>query len=94
MNVTTVKKFKVWNTYYCIVNIVRHCRKPRFIFIFYAYFCQYVENFNDKRACTQKRELLNVNRTCSAENKEKAKESICMYIKKTYYNLNNKVNNL
>ncbi len=53
-----------------------------------------VENFNDKRACIQIRELLNVNPTCSAENKEKPKESICMYIKKAYYNLDNKVNNI
>ncbi len=37
---------------------------------------------------------LNVNPTCSAENKENAKESICIYIKKAYYNLDNKVNNI
>ncbi len=62
--------------------------------IVYAKYYQYVENVNDKRAYIQIRELLNVNPTCSAENKDKAKETIFMYIKKAYYNLDNKVNNI
>ncbi len=73
MNVTTIKKL--------------HCKLPDIVenrecFI-KAKYCQYVENFNDKRAYIQIRELLNVNPTCSAENKEKAKESICMFLKKS-----------
>ncbi len=80
-----------------VEHLLLYCKHPDIVEnqeYFYAKYCQYRENFNDKRACIQLRELLNVNPTCSAENKEKAKESICMNIKKAYYNLDNKVNNI
>ncbi len=80
-----------------VEHLLLYCKHPDIVEnreIFYTKYCQYVDNFNDKRACVQIRELLNVIPTCSVQNKEKAKESICTYIKKAYYNLDNKLNNI
>ncbi len=55
---------------------------------------KYVQYFKDKCVFIQIRELLNINPTCSSENKEKAKEAIYMYIKQVYYILDNKMNNI
>ena len=53
---------------------------------------QYSVTFKEKENACQVKEILNLNLSCPPDTKNKATETICMYIKKLYWILEQKVN--
>ena len=91
--------FRVTNVYcnevQSVDHFLFHCKHPDLVKnrdTFYEKYTTYVNNFNDKPVEVKLREILNVNPACISEQKPKAIESICMFIKKAYNILDSKVN--
>ncbi len=61
--------------------------------MFVEKYTQYVTSFKVKHQAGKIKEILNLNPSCPSSVKDKAVETVCMYVKKLYWIIEQKINN-
>ncbi len=79
-----------------VVHILLNCWHPDMISnrkMLVEKYIQYATSFIDKHQAGKVKEIINLNPSCPSNLREKEIETICMYVKKVYWIIEQKVNN-
>ena len=83
------------NTKQNVEHVLIDCKHPEVVInrnVFMDKYCKYSTVFLSKPKLHKIKEILDVEPVCKKESREKAIEAICMYIKKVYWIMENKIN--